>query len=63
VEVEKIVEKEVPKYNKLDLNKDGIVSESELDVLRNKIKQIRKQGDDAQADLLSQLLPSPKTKQ
>ena len=63
MEVEKIVEKEVPKYNKLDLNKDGIVSESELDVLRNKIKQIRKQGDDAQADLLSQLLPSPKTKQ
>jgi hypothetical protein len=60
VEVEKIVEKEVPKYNKLDLNKDGIVSESELDVLRNKIKQIRKQGDDAQADLLSQLLPPSK---
>jgi len=47
----------------LDLNKDGIVSERELDVLRNKIKQIRMQGDDAQADLLSQLLPSPKTKQ
>jgi len=44
----------------LDLNKDGIVSESELDVLRNKIKQIRKQGDDAQADLLSQLLPPSK---
>tara|TARA_Y100000034_G_C6647683_1_gene283366 strand:+ start:438 stop:620 length:183 start_codon:yes stop_codon:yes gene_type:complete len=60
VEVEKRVEKEVPKYNKLDLNKDGIVSESELDVLRNKIKQIRKQGDDAQADLLSQLLPPSK---
>ncbi len=60
MEVEKIVEKEVPKYNKLDLNKDGIVSESELDVLRNKIKQIRKQGDDAQADLLSQLLPPSK---
>ena len=63
MEVEKIVEKEVPKYNKLDLNKDGIVSESELEVLRNKIRQIRMQGDDAQADLLSQLLPSPKTKQ
>ncbi len=60
MEVEKRVEKEVPKYNKLDLNKDGIVSESELDVLRNKIKQIRKQGDDAQADLLSQLLPPSK---
>ena len=58
--MEKRVEKEVPKYNKLDLNKDGIVSESELDVLRNKIKQIRKQGDDAQADLLSQLLPPSK---
>ena len=60
MEVEKRVEKEVPKYNKLDLNKDRIVSESELDVLRNKIKQIRKQGDDAQADLLSQLLPPSK---